>query len=155
MLDAYAETWVEVHFRELRLYLFQDDREIASYPVAVARPNIKFKLPVDGKIIKIEICADWLPTPLSRKVYAEQHGQPLPAKVPCGDARNMMGVGKMTLVFPPGFSSKPLRIHGTIVPESIGKRVTGGCVRMHDQDFEDLARRLKEVPLPIRVHYQN
>ena len=152
-----AKTWIEVHFHESvpHLYLFEDGKEVASYPVAVARPDIKFHLPVDGQIVKIELCAAWHPTPLSRQVYAQQHHASLPAEVPCGDSRNMMGAGKMTLVFPPGFSPKPLRIHGTTVPESIGKHVTGGCVRMYNQDYEDLVKRLEKIKLPITVHYQN
>ena len=74
--------------------------------------------------------------------------------VPYGDARNMMGIGKIMLTFPASFSVKPLRIHGTPERDSIGKRVSGGCVRMYDEDFEDLAGRLEHVSLPINVHYQ-
>jgi len=37
-----------------------------------------------------------------------------------------------------GFSKKGYGIHGTVDPESIGKHVTSGCVRMVNQDVEEL-----------------
>lgn len=154
---VYGETSIEVRFGENppHLYLLRDGEIEVVYPVAVARPNIKFRLPVEGRATQIQMHAPWYPTLLSRRMYAAQHGgKELPAMVPYGDPRNQMGVGKIFLTFPRGWYHEPLRIHGTIEPDSIGKRVSGGCIRMFDEDFIDLARRLKRTKLPIKVHWR-
>ncbi|TCP52499.1 L,D-transpeptidase-like protein [Tumebacillus sp. BK434] len=41
-----------------------------------------------------------------------------------------------------GLSKKGYGIHGTNRPSSIGKYVSKGCIRMHNKDVEDLARRV-------------
>lgn len=154
--QARAETSIEVRFSDNppTLYLLQDGKVEVTYPVAVARPSVKakFRLPVEAKAVQVIVHAPWYPTQLSRAVFPSQHkGVSLPAMVPWDDPRNLIGVGKIILVFPPGWSSKPLRIHGTPEPSSIGKHVSSGCVRMLNADFVDLARRLEPVKLPISV----
>lgn len=52
--------------------------------------------------------------------------------IPPGDARNVLGSRWM------GLSSPSYGIHGTTNPESIGKSVTEGCVRMKNSDVEEL-----------------
>ena len=37
-----------------------------------------------------------------------------------------------------GFNMPGYGIHGTIEPETIGKQVTAGCVRMRNSDVEEL-----------------
>ncbi|MDD5085164.1 MAG: L,D-transpeptidase family protein [Candidatus Omnitrophica bacterium] len=54
------------------------------------------------------------------------------AVVPPGSPENSLGTRWM------GISSPGYGIHGTIEPESIGHSVTSGCVRMHNQDVEEL-----------------
>lgn len=155
--QASAETYIEVRFSENppRLYLLHDGEVSATYTVAVARPSEKLRLPVEGKATQVWLHAPWYPTQLSREAYAKQHkGEVLPAMVPYGDPRNQMGVGKILLVFPPDWTTKPLRIHGTTELDSIGKRMSSGCVRMFDSDLVDLARRLEPVKLPIKIHFR-
>lgn len=52
--------------------------------------------------------------------------------IPPGDSRNVLGSRWM------GLSSPSYGIHGTTDPESIGKSVTEGCVRMKNSDVEEL-----------------
>jgi lipoprotein-anchoring transpeptidase ErfK/SrfK len=155
--QARADTSIEVRFGEKipHLYLLQDGEVKATYPVAIARSSVKLNIPVVGEATRVFIHAPWYPTQRSREAYAAQHrGEALPAMVPYGDPRNAMGIGKIMLAFPPGWTTKPLRIHGTTEPNSIGKRVSSGCVRLHNADFVDLAHRLGEVKLPVKVHFK-
>lgn len=52
--------------------------------------------------------------------------------IPAGDPKNVLGSRWM------GISKPGYGIHGTIEPESIGKSVTEGCVRMRNGDVEEL-----------------
>jgi lipoprotein-anchoring transpeptidase ErfK/SrfK len=52
--------------------------------------------------------------------------------VPAGDPNNVLGSRWL------GISSPSYGIHGTTDPESIGKNVTEGCIRMRNQDVEEL-----------------
>lgn len=42
-------------------------------------------------------------------------------------------------------------IHGTNDPSSIGKFVSRGCIRMHNKDVEELAKRIP-IGTPVNIH---
>ncbi len=52
--------------------------------------------------------------------------------IPAGSAENILGTRWM------GLSESGYGIHGTTQPETIGKHITLGCVRMYNQDVEEL-----------------
>lgn len=54
------------------------------------------------------------------------------AKVPPGSPDNLLGTRWL------GFSKPQYGIHGTIQPESIGQHATSGCVRMFNEEVEEL-----------------
>jgi len=54
------------------------------------------------------------------------------AVVPSGSPDNILGTRWM------GISISGYGIHGTTIPDSIGKHVTAGCVRMQNEDAEEL-----------------
>jgi lipoprotein-anchoring transpeptidase ErfK/SrfK len=60
----------------------------------------------------------------------------LPPFIPGGSPQNPMGVAAMTL------SGGELAIHGTNEPNSVGHSVRYGCIRMFNEDIEDLYRRV-------------
>ncbi|TJY41844.1 L,D-transpeptidase [Cohnella pontilimi] len=51
-----------------------------------------------------------------------------------------------------GLSKPHYGIHGTNDPSSIGKRVSHGCIRMHNRDVTELAKR---VPVGTKVTLHN
>jgi len=54
-------------------------------------------------------------------------------EVPYGDPRNVLGTRWM------GFKESPqLGIHGTTQPETIGKKISNGCIRMYNADVEEV-----------------
>lgn len=64
------------------------------------------------------------------------------AVVPPGSADNQLGTRWM------GITAKGYGIHGTIDPQSLGQQVTAGCVRMKNEEVEEL---YKLVPSATEV----
>ena len=64
--------------------------------------------------------------------------KPGSAPIPPGDPGNELGTRWMPLI--PEEESLPtdLGIHGTITPDSIGKYLSMGCPRLHNEDVEEL-----------------
>ncbi|MBI1746720.1 MAG: L,D-transpeptidase [Acidobacteria bacterium] len=52
-----------------------------------------------------------------------------------------------------GLSIKGYGIHGTSAPKSIGRAASRGCIRMHNRDAEDLARRIS-VGDAVEIKYE-
>jgi len=60
-------------------------------------------------------------------------------EVPYGDKRNVLGTRWMA------FKESPaLGIHGTTMPETIGKKISNGCVRMYNADVEEVYDLISE-----------
>lgn len=57
-----------------------------------------------------------------------------------GGARNPLGARALYLF--KGGKDTLFRIHGTTEPDSIGKAVSSGCIRMVNQDIIDLYSRI-------------
>ena len=64
---------------------------------------------------------------------------------PPGDPKNGLGSRWM------GFDLKGYGIHGTIEPEKIGKPASLGCVRMRNEDVEELFD-LVPIGTPVNIH---
>ena len=54
------------------------------------------------------------------------------AVVPSGSPQNELGSRWL------GISAKGYGIHGTIAPEKLGQQITAGCVRMKNEEVEEL-----------------
>ena len=54
------------------------------------------------------------------------------AVVPAGSSENVLGTRWL------GFNLSGYGIHGTVEPQNLGKQVTQGCVRLNNQDVEEL-----------------
>lgn len=62
--------------------------------------------------------------------YTDEQG--LSIRIPYGDKRHVIGTRWM------GFDYQGIGIHGTIDPDSIGKNMSNGCIRMRNEDVERL-----------------
>lgn len=71
----------------------------------------------------------------------------LPKNIRGGDPSNPIGTRWLGLNVP-GTDGYQYGIHGTNAPESIGKNISQGCIRMKNEDVEWLFRHL---PLGTRV----
>jgi len=137
-----------VKLSEKRLFLFKDDVEIASYPVAVPRSNLYYR-PTEGELIKIIVNPVWCPTEKTRNYYLKTKGVELPKIVPPTDPRNAMGAAKLIIKF--NGVSEPIRIHGTNDPNSISKRITRGCIRLRNKDILNLINLIRNQRVKVKI----
>lgn len=114
---------------ERTLYYVLENGQTLVYPVAVGRAGKTWTgvSEIDGKFIR----PDWVPPPEVRRDKPN-----LPRIIRGGAPTNPMGAAALTL------SGGDYAIHGTNNPSSIGRSVSYGCIRMHNQDIMDLYQRV-------------
>jgi L,D-transpeptidase YnhG len=141
--NAYS---IEISISGNRLTLFETNSGgertvVAQYPVgSVARGLATYPLGI-GKVTGIFFDPWWYPTPYSRQVFRSR-GIELPSAVPPGDPLNYMGAVKIALSHKT-WKGAIYRIHGNNDPKRVGRRVTGGCFVMYNEDSIALARKIK------------
>jgi len=126
------------------LFLFEDGRLVAWYPVAVGQPD--WQTPTGSfKIVTRETDPVW-DVPVSIQREMRQKGEPVKKKVPPGPD-NPLGEYWM------GLSATCCGIHSTNAPSSVYQFKTHGCIRMNPDDAEDLFYRV-EVGIPVEIIYE-
>lgn len=110
---------------------YVDNQLVKEYPVAIGRPDTPTPLG-EYSIVNKEVNPYWYPP--------ENPGQ----YVVSGPA-NPLGYRWMGFIGNYG-------IHGTNAPWSIGSVVSNGCVRMHEEDVEELFS-LVNCGTPVRITY--
>jgi len=105
---------IDISGHELKLYA--GDELIKTYPVATGREGHATPTGTFTIVNKLENPV-W---------YYEG------TAVPNGDPENILGTRWM------GFSLKSYGIHGTTLPETVGTSASEGCIRMLNQDVEEL-----------------
>lgn len=65
-------------------------------------------------------------------------------KIPRGDPRNPLGTRWLGFSVYPGDRASIWAIHGTNEPDTIGRWVSDGCIRMRNEEVETLYDRVKE-----------
>ena len=124
------------------LYLVLSGGQAMRYGIGVGREG--FTWSGEQSVARKTEWPDWRPPAdmLSRQPY-------LP-RFMAGGPGNPLGARAMYL------GETEYRIHGTNKPETIGKRVSSGCIRLTNQDIEDLYARVKigakVVVLPATRH---
>ena len=133
---AEAPGTIIVNTSERFLYLVQGNNRALRYGIGVGRDGFQW-----FGLKKIERKAEWPDwTPPSEMLKRRPD---LPAHMDGGPA-NPLGARAMYL------GSSLYRIHGTNEPETIGKAVSSGCIRMLNDDVIDLYGRVK-VGTPVIV----
>lgn len=117
-----------VSIGDRRLYKLLPGGKAISYPIAIPEGKAFWSgvEPVTRKAVNPR----WTPTASMRR-----ENPALPAYVPGGDPRNPLGVRALYL------GNTLYRIHGTDAPWLIGRSVSKGCIRMHNDDVIDLYNR--------------
>jgi len=125
----YAPGTILVSTVERRLYLILPDHQAMRYGIGVGRPGFTW---AGTKTIsrKAEWPA-WTPpaTMLRRRPDLPRHM--------AGGIDNPLGARAMYL------GSSIYRIHGSNEPDTIGEAVSSGCIRMTNEDVQDLYERVK------------
>jgi lipoprotein-anchoring transpeptidase ErfK/SrfK len=130
--SGFAPGTIVVKTSERSLYFVIDQQRALRFPVGVGRTGKTWTglAQVEGKFVK----PAWQAPP-------ELGGGPV---IPGGAANNPMGAAALTL------RGGEYAIHGTNRPESIGRFVSAGCIRMHNRDIVELYR-LVGVGTPVLV----
>jgi lipoprotein-anchoring transpeptidase ErfK/SrfK len=116
---------IVVRVDENRLYLYDGFHVIKTWDVATAKPG--YTTPAGVWTIW-----DKRENPTWYNPALDSWGADLPAIVPGGPG-NPMGT-RAIYIDAPGL----IRIHGTPDPESVGRYASHGCIRMHNEDVEQL-----------------
>jgi lipoprotein-anchoring transpeptidase ErfK/SrfK len=106
---------IVISIPDRKLTLFEGDREVKAYDIAVGKPST--------------------PSPEGRFEVVNRLNHPAwysHGKVVGPGKANPLGTRWL------GLSKKGYGIHGTNEPESIGKAVSHGCIRMRNEDVEEL-----------------
>ncbi len=112
---------LEINLRQRRVTLFQGNQVVKSYPIAIGRPG--WETPVGNFSVK-QMFKDppWV-HPFKGFV------------IPGGDPENPLGrhwIGFWT------DGKNWVGMHGTPNPESVGRAVSHGCIRMYNRDIAEL-----------------
>ena len=114
---------------ERHLYLIQPGGRAIRYGIGVGRDGFQWQGLV--QITNKKEWPDWTPPPemIQRQPY-------LP-RFMAGGETNLLGARAMYL------GNTEYRIHGTNQPSTIGSFVSSGCIRLTNEDVEDLYRRVR------------
>jgi lipoprotein-anchoring transpeptidase ErfK/SrfK len=125
---------IVVHLDSNRLELYKGFRVEQTWDVATAKPG--WTTPRG-----IWTIWDMRENPTWYNPALDDWGAGLPAVIPGGPG-NPMGT-RAIYIDAPGL----IRIHGTTDPESIGRYASHGCIRMRNEEVEDLFERI-----PVGAH---
>lgn len=131
---------IEVSIIKCRLYLYElpEKRLLREYLASTAKNGLDTYPTGIGHVTKIELNPEWHPTAYSRWYFRTNKNIDLPAIVKPGDPLNYMGDFKIHLSHRT-YKGDIYRIHGNNDPSQVGQRVTGGCIRLHNDEGVKLA----------------
>jgi len=132
---------IVINLAELRLYHFAPGEPVASYPIGIGQEGWETPLGLTAILAK-RVDPTWYPPPSIRAERPE-----LPAAVAPGPS-NPLGPRGLYL----GFASYV--IHGTNKPAGVGRFVSRGCIRLYNQDIEELYERV-EVGTAVAIIYES
>lgn len=140
LLPSGPYTGVVLNIADMRLYHFPAGRPPESFPIGVGREGLV--TPRGTTTVKRKQKGPtWYPTASTRKDKPE-----LPAAVPPGPD-NPLGAYALYLGWP------SYLIHGTNLPDGVGRRVSRGCIRMYPESIEHLFQ-VVPVGTSVRVVYE-
>jgi lipoprotein-anchoring transpeptidase ErfK/SrfK len=146
--DSLAEYYLAVDVKEFKLYVYLGEERLKTYSIATGK-NTGDKQKVGDcrtplgnfRIQKIEPSAHWVYDYGDGKGYVNAYG---PWFIRLETHADQTISGK---------SWTGIGIHGTHDETSIGKRVSRGCLRLHNEDLLELVKFLKELPdIHIKVY---
>jgi L,D-transpeptidase ErfK/SrfK len=144
IVPATLENGILINLPQRLLFLFEDGRLVAWYPVAVGQPD--WQTPTGSfRVMTRETDPVW-DVPVSIQREMARKGEPVRKKVPPGPDNPL---GEYWI----GLSATCCGIHSTNAPQSVYQFQTHGCVRMNPEDAEDLFYRI-EVGVPVEIIYE-
>ena len=123
---------------------------LGKFDVLVDKSQNVLSLRLDEKVIKSYLVStgEKNSTPIGKFALVNKLESPTWYKagvvVPPGSPENILGTRWL------GLSISGYGIHGTVEPEKIGAQVTAGCIRMRNQDVEELYALLP-IGTPVTI----
>ncbi|HAB4456317.1 TPA_asm: L,D-transpeptidase family protein [Salmonella enterica subsp. diarizonae] len=135
---------VIVNLAELRLYYYPPgENRVQVYPIGIGLQGLETPV-MDTRIGQKIPNPTWTPTAGIRQRSLEQ-GITLPPVIPAGP-NNPQGRYALRLAHGNG----EYLIHGTSAPDSVGLRVSSGCIRMNAPDIKALFAQVR-TGTPVKV----
>jgi lipoprotein-anchoring transpeptidase ErfK/SrfK len=125
-----ASTRIEVDLNARKLTVFDGDKPVGSYRIAVGSKEWPTQTG-EWSITQVVWNPEWIPPKEEAWAEAKDRKDPGAPDNPLGRAQ---------LVYDP-----PRTVHGTNEPQSIGKAVSHGSIRLSNADVVKVARQLMEV----------
>lgn len=128
MLPPVARKGIVINLPEMRMYYYPPGtNQVMTFPIGIGK--IGKTIPIrNTKIVRKTTNPTWTP-PADIRKFDEEQGIQLP-KVMAAGPDNPLGPYGIYLGIP------TYLIHSTIYPESIGRRVSFGCIRMSEDDIK-------------------
>jgi len=128
---------IVINLAELRLYYFRADGGIEAHAIGVGRDDYETPLGTT-RVVRKQKDPSWRPTARTRADRPE-----LPAVVPPGPD-NPMGAHALYLGWP------TYAMHGTNLPDGVGRRTSRGCIRLYPEAVADLFGKVA-IGTPVSV----
>ena len=140
ILPKKLERGILINIPEYRLYFFQGDDSIKAYPVCIGLPTWRTLTGEFSITHKIKNPTWYMPDAIAEKEKVKKEIVPPGPLNPLGD-------------FWIGTDLRHTGIHSTIIPMSIGRTLSHGCVRLYPEDIEVLFP-LTEVGMTGEIIYE-
>jgi L,D-transpeptidase ErfK/SrfK len=130
LLPPIAHQGIVINLAEMRLYYFpaKSNGIVKTYPIGIGRVGKTIPLTRTAVIRKAKNPV-WIP-PADIIAFNQEQGIKLPTVMRPGPD-NPLGPYAIYLRIP------TYLIHSTIFPDSVGRRASFGCIRMHESDIVD------------------
>ncbi len=144
---------IVINLSEMRLYYYPDNGRVMTYPIGIGRVGKTIPIAHTAVVRKV-VNPVWIPPEDIRAFDKQELGVDLPKVMPAGPD-NPLGPFAIYLRIP------TYLIHSTIYPDSIGRRESFGCIRMHEEDIKDFFPSVKSgipvtiVDMPTKVGWNN
>ncbi len=126
---------IVINLGELRLYVFDRDGAVRTFPIGVGRTG--YVTPIGRTtVVRKQEDPTWYPTETTRA-----DDPTLPAAVPPGPD-NPMGAYALYLGWP------TYAVHGTNKPWGVGRLISRGCIRLYPEDIAALYPTVK-LGMPV------
>jgi L,D-transpeptidase ErfK/SrfK len=140
ILPKKLDKGIIINIPEFRLYFFEGDDSIKVYPVCIGLPTWRTPTGEFSITHKIKNPTWYMPDAIAEKEKVKKEIVPPGPLNPLGD-------------FWIGTDLRHTGIHSTIIPMSIGRALSHGCVRLYPEDIEVLFP-LTEVGVTGEVIYE-
>jgi L,D-transpeptidase ErfK/SrfK len=130
LLPNLPHNGIVINLPEMRMYYFPATMKdvVRTYPIGIGRVGKTIPL-AHTYVVRKATNPVWIP-PADIRAFNEDQGIVLPHVMPAGPD-NPLGPFAIYLGLP------TYLIHSTIYPDSVGRRASFGCIRMHEDDIKD------------------